>query len=92
MAGLYDVEINLSSSDGGLPRDSIKHYMIVRLYGHTVERHLSVPQCVGSIVFKNEGEEVSIRRGGALPINLPRNCAVHVLFDGTPNGMCVVGV
>ncbi len=91
MAGLYDVEIDLSSNDGGLPRDSVKPMMHVRLFGHSVERKFSVPLCSASIVFKNDGaDDVSIRRGVAIPVIVGRNSAVHVLFDGSANGMCKV--
>jgi hypothetical protein len=88
MNKLYDLEIDLSSNDGGLPRDSFKDWMRVRLHGHSVERKVSLPPAVGSIYFHNTGaEDVVLRRGVALPIRVARSAIVHVMLDGSAGGM-----
>ncbi len=89
--GLYDLELDLSSNDGGLPRDRFKDWMRVRLYGHSVERKVSVPPVCGSVYFKNDGEDVVLRSGVAIPIQVGRNEIVHVMLDGNPGGMWKVG-
>jgi hypothetical protein len=92
MAGLYDVEIDLSSNDGGLPRDSVKDWMRVRLFGNAVPRKMSLPPMIGSVYFKNDGgDDVTLRRGAAIPIRILRGEAVHVMLDGSSSGMFKVG-
>lgn len=91
MAGLYDVEIDLSSNDGGLPRDSFKDGMRVRLFGNSVQRKVSIPPLTGAVIFKNDGgDDVTLRRGGAIPVTVGRGSAIMVLFDGTASGMTKV--
>lgn len=91
MAGLYDTEVDLSSGDGGLPRDSFKDWMRVRLYGNSVARRLSVPPMIGAVYFKNDGgDDVVLRRGGAVPITVGRGALILVMFDGTASGMTKV--
>lgn len=89
---LYHAHIDLSSNDGGIPRDRFVDGMRVRLMGGTVPRKVSVPAIEGAIIFVNDcDEDVSICKGAALRIKISRGEAVHVLFDGTANGMIRVG-
>jgi hypothetical protein len=88
MTKLYDLELDLSSNEGGLPRDSFKDWMRVRLHGHSVERRVSLPPVVGSIFFHNTGQEdVVLRRGAAIPVRVSRGAIVHVMLDGSNTGM-----
>ncbi|MBI1313691.1 hypothetical protein GC176_20555 [bacterium] len=83
MDSLYDLQIDLSTNDGGLPRDQFKDWMRVRLFGHSTPRKVSLPALCGSIYFINDGgEDVSIRRGVSLPIKVSRGEIVHVMIDG----------
>jgi hypothetical protein len=88
MNKLYDLEIDLSSNDGGLPRDSFKDWMRVHLHGHAVERKVSLPPVIGSVYFHNTGgDDVVLRRGAALPIRVARGSIIHVMLDGSAAGM-----
>lgn len=92
MDKLYDLEIDLSSNDGGVGRDQFKDWMRVRLHGHSVERRVSVPPLVGSVYFFNDGDgDVILKRGGAVPVRIERGQIVHVMMDGTASGMRRVG-
>lgn len=89
---LYDLEIDLSSNDGGVERSSFQDWMRVRMYGNSKPRKVNIPTLVGSIYFVNDGgDEVSLRRGAALPVVVGRGEVVHIMLDGTPNGMRAVG-
>lgn len=90
---LYDLVLDLTSADGGLPRDSFKDWMRVRVSGaNMAERKLSLPPVVGSIFFHNVSNfDVVLRRGGAVPVRIGRNEIVHVMLDGTASGMWKVG-
>ena len=88
---LYDLEIDLSSNNGGLPTTAFKDWMRVKLHGHAVERALSIPIVCGAAYFHNAGgEDVTLRRGAAIPIRIGRGEWALVMFDGSPNGMARV--
>lgn len=95
-ASLYDAQIDLSTGDGGVPRDKCKDWMRVRLFGTDKDRSVSVPPpFVGSIFFINDcGGDVSIRRGVALPITVSPGEIAHVMFPEShgdkPAGMRAV--
>lgn len=92
MSKFYDIEIDLSSNDGGLPRDCFKDGMRVRLYGNSAKRKVVVPIVAGVVIFVNDGgDDVTIRRGAAIPVSVRRGAAQMILFDGTPDGMRCVG-
>jgi hypothetical protein len=91
MSTEYDIKIDLSSNDGGVPRGEIspdKWITKVRLYGNSVERKVQVPMISGILLFVNDGgEDVKIFHGAALPVVIGRGEASILWFDGTTNGM-----
>lgn len=88
MSKLYDLEIDLSSSNGGFPAASFKDWMRVRAHGHGADRFLVFPVLTGTMYLKNEGDgEVQLRRGASIPIRIARGEWVTLMFDGSPNGM-----
>ena len=86
---LYDAQIDLSTGDGGVPREKMKDWMRVRLFGSSVRRTVSVPpNFVGSIYFINDNAaDVAVRRGCATPVVVGRGSIGHIMFDGSASGM-----
>lgn len=88
MAGLFDLDIDMSSADAGLPRDKFKDGMRVRLVGNAVTRRLVLPMLDGSLYVFNDGlDTVSIRRGPAIPVYVGRGEWVHIMVDGARGRM-----
>lgn len=90
---LYALELDLSTNNGGIPREKFEDWMRVRLFGHSDSRHVVIPPTlVGSIYFHNDGDgEVTLRCGAAIPIKLDRGDIIHAMFNGHQGGMRKVG-
>lgn len=88
---LYDAQIDLSTGDGGVPRDKCKDWMRVRLYGASIRRAVSMPLFTGSGYFINDCDaDVTVKLGVAVPVIISAGEIVHIMFNGTSSGMRVV--
>lgn len=82
MPKLYDLEIDLSSGNGGLSRTAFKDWMRIRLFGHHKDVTLVAPAIVGSAFVKNDGlGDVRVIRGLAAPLTVYRGSCVHIMFN-----------